>query len=225
MKSDWATLVAHYEHCFHRHGANPRGVDWPNGIDLEARFATLLSILERTPNKPLPVVLDVGCGPGLLLDYLRATGRLEEVEYRGVDLSTVMVEAARQRWPDKDFSTRDIIAQPLAPQSVDVVVINGVLTEKLDLAHDVMVGLAQQLVLAAFTTARVGVAFNVMNHHVDRQRPDLFHWAFDDVAAFLTARVSRHYALRANYGLYEYAVFVWREPQRPPMVSHTWWER
>ena len=225
MTSDWATLVSHYERCFHRHGASPLGVDWPNGTDLVSRFATLLSILDGTPHEPQPVLLDVGCGPGLMLDYLRSTGRLEDVEYRGVDLSTVMVEAARQRWPGKHFSARDIISQPLTEQSVDVVVINGVLTEKLDLSHDAMVALAQKLLVAAFTAARVGIAFNVMNSHVDWKRPDLFYWAFDDLAAFLSARLSRHYAFRANYGLHEYAAFVFREPRRPPAVSDLWWER
>jgi SAM-dependent methyltransferase len=225
MTGDWATLVSHYERCFHRHGASPLGVDWPNGIDLEARFATLLSIVAGVPKEPPPVLLDVGCGPGLLLDYLLATGGIETIEYRGVDLSAAMVEAARQRWPDKDFSVRDIVAQPLADESVDVVVVNGVLTEKLDLSQEAMVGLAQQLLIAAFRAARVGVAFNVMNSHVDWRRPDLFYWAFDDLTAFLAARLSRHYAFRADYGLYDYAAFVWRKPWRPPAVSPLWWER
>jgi SAM-dependent methyltransferase len=225
MNDDWATLVSHYERCFHRHGASPRGVDWPNSPDLEARFATLLSVLDGVPDQPLPVLLDVGCGPGLLLDYLRATGWLERVTYHGIDLSSVMVEAARRRWPGGDFTTRDIITDPLPDQSVDVVVMNGVLTEKLDLSHEAMIDLAQALVLAAFKTARVGVAFNVMNSHADWHRRDLFHWGFDELASFLTARVSRHYALRADYGLYEYAAFVWREPRRPAALSHVWWER
>ena len=38
--------------------------------------------------------------------------------------------------------------------------------------------------------------------------------------------VSRHYAIRADYGLYEYSCFVWHGPQRPPApASETWWER
>jgi SAM-dependent methyltransferase len=225
MNNEWSALVSHYERCLDQYGVSPRGADWPNGPDLEARFATLLSVLDGTPTAPPPVLLDVGCGPGLLLDYLRASGRLEGVEYHGIDLSPVMVEAARQRWPDKDFSARDMVAEPLPDQSVDLVIMNGVLTEKLALSHDTMVGLAQTLVLAAFKTARVGIAFNVMSRHVDWERPDLFHWGFDELAAFLKARVSRRYAFRADYGLYEYAAFVWREPRRPPAVRHAWWER
>src|SRR5262245_37201125 len=167
MEGGWAALVSHYERCFERHGVSPRGVDWPNASDLEARFTVLLSILDGLPDQPPPALLDVGCGPGLLLDFMRATGRLDSVDYRGLDLSRAMVEAARHRWPGRNFSTHDIVAQPLPDQSVDVVVMNGVLTEKLDLPQDAMVGLAQALVLAAFKAARVGVAFNVMNPNSD----------------------------------------------------------
>jgi trans-aconitate methyltransferase len=51
------------------------------------------------------------CGPGLLLDYLQAIERLDAAEYHGLDLSLVMVEAARQRWPYKNFSARDMVAE------------------------------------------------------------------------------------------------------------------
>ncbi len=225
MENGWSTLVSHYERCFDQYGPSPKGVEWPNGPDLEARFATLLSVLDDVPRQPRPVLLDVGCGPGLLLDYLQATRGLDAVEYRGIDLSAVMVEAGRERWPNHDFAARDIITDPLPDQSVDVVIMNGVLTEKLTLPQEGMIALAQALIAAAFKTARIGVAFNVMSAHVDWERPDLFHWSFDLVAAFLKARVSPHYGFRADYGPYDYAAFVWRHPRRPAPLSPGWWAR
>jgi SAM-dependent methyltransferase len=223
MNDDWAPLVSHYERCLLRHGATPQGVDWPSERDLATRFGTLLSGLDDRGDAGRVVMLDVGCGPGFLLDYLRATGRADRVEYRGVDISPRMVESARARWPGADITCRDIVADPLPPQSVDYVVMNGVLTEKQSLAHDAMVRLAESLIAAAFKTARTGVAFNAMNRHVDWQRDELFYWGFDDVSAFLRERVSRHYAFRADYGLYEFTAFVWREPRLPPRVTDGWW--
>ena len=160
-----------------------------------------------------------------MLDYLRATRRLDDLEYRGIDLSPAMVEAARARWPDKDLSCRDVIEEPLPEQSVDFVIMNGVLTEKQTLSHDTMVDMAQTLVAAAFKSARVGIAFNAMSRHVDWERPELFHWGFDDISAFLCERVSRHFSFRADYGLYEYSAFVWRMPRRPPALAEGWWKR
>ncbi len=224
MSDDWSPLIAHYESCLAAHGRTPRGVDWPNARDLEVRFSTLLSLLDSLPHDPRPVVLDLGCGPGLLLDYLHATRREADVDYQGVDRSPAMIAAARARWPAHAFSVRDVVSQPLPDGSVDVVVMNGVLTEKVDLDHDAMASLARTLIRAAFASARVGIAFNVMSRHVDRQRADLFHWAHDDLAAFLTAEISRHYTFRADYGLYEYAVFVHRHPQRPSPLEGEWWQ-
>jgi len=220
--SDWEAIVRHYETCLKKYGATPRGVDWPNGADLAARFGVMLTLLCEAGETPS--LLDLGCGPGLLLDYLAATGRLDAVRYRGIDLSAAMVDAARARWPHHEFSCRDIVRAPLPEQSVDVVVMNGVLTERVVLSVETMTSLAQTLVAAAFRTARVGVAFNVMNAHVDWQRDDLFHWPFDALAGFLKREVSRHYAFRADYALYEYTCFVRRQPLRPVAPSAaTWW--
>ena len=214
-------LVSHYEACLERHGATPRGVDWPSARDLETRFSVMLGLLDGLPGRP--VVLDLGCGPGLLVDYLAASGRLGAVAYRGIDLSARMVEAAKARLPGLDFSCRDILADPLPERSVDVVVMNGVLTERRSLTKPRMEELAQSLVVAAFRAARVGIAFNVMSSHVDWERDDLFHWPFDEAAAFLRRAVSRHYAFRADYGLYEYVVTVRRDPLRPAPIDPAEW--
>jgi len=82
-------------------------------------------------------VLDLGCGAGLLLDYLQATGRLDSLRYRGIDISPRMVSLAQSRWPGYEFEARDIIESPLPERSVDVVLMNGVLTERLSVEQPV----------------------------------------------------------------------------------------
>src|SRR4051794_15904401 len=140
----WRVIVEHYEACLREFGATPRGVDWPNPADLATRFRVMLEAVDGISGRP--AVLDLGCGAGLLLDYLSAVGRLDSVDYRGIDLSQQMVDVARSRWPAYDFSSRDIIAAPLPAQSVDVVLMNGILTERLSLGFDAMVELAQSLI-------------------------------------------------------------------------------
>lgn len=215
-------IVQHYESCLETHGVSPKGVDWPDEADLAARFEVMLSVLQGMEGKP--VVLDLGCGPGFLADYLSATGRLATVEYRGIDLSERMVAEAKRRWPQLSFEARDVIVDPLPPGSVDVVIMNGVLTEKVGLPRDRMIELARTLIAAVFSTSRVGIAFNVMSKHVDWERDDLFHWGFDEVAAFLRANVSRHYRFHADYGLYEFTTVVSREPNRAMQPEIGWWK-
>jgi SAM-dependent methyltransferase len=199
-------------------------VDWPSGADLATRFGVMLELLAEAGERP--ELLDVGCGPGLMLDYLSATDNIARVQYRGIDLSSAMVELARTRWPRHEFSCRDIVAAPLPEQSVDVVIMNGVLTERVSLDIETMTLLAQSLIAAAFRVARVGIAFNVMNAHVDWQRDDLFHWPFDALAGFLRREVSPNYMLRADYGLHEYTCIVRRRSRRPASpLAETWWAR
>jgi SAM-dependent methyltransferase len=220
----WNAIIRHYEGCLATHGATPAGVDWPNGADLAARFGVMLTLLADCGERPQ--LLDVGCGPGLILDYLAATDGVDRVNYHGIDLSNAMIEAARTRWPTHEFSCRDIVAVPLPEQSVDIVIMNGVLTERVSLSVESMTTLAEALVATAFRTARIGIAFNVMNAHVDWQRDDLFHWPFDALATFLKREIGPNYAFRADYGLYEYTCFVWRGPRRPAGPTlESWWGR
>ena len=102
---------------------------------------------------------------------------------------------------------------------------NGVLTERQGIARTRMVAMAEAIVAAAFAAARQGIAFNAMSRHVDWERDDLFHWGFDELAAFLTRSVTRHIALRAEYGLYEFTAFAWRSPQRAAAPVPGGWQR
>jgi len=220
----WEVIIRHYEACLETHGATPAGVDWPNADDLAMRFAIMLDLLTEAGEQP--ELLDLGCGPGFILDYLAVTGGLGRIRYHGIDLSETMIETARARWPNYEFTCRNIVTDPLPDRSVDVVIMNGLLTERVSLAADDMRELAESIVAAAFRVARFGIAFNVMSAHVDWQRDDLFHWNFDAVAAFLKREVSPHYTFRSDYGLHEYTCFVRRAPRAiGAPQGHAWWTR
>ena len=51
-------------------------------------------------------VVDVGCGPGHVTDYLHARG----LDARGIDLSPEMVQQARSRFPGVAFDVGDVTA-------------------------------------------------------------------------------------------------------------------
>ena len=57
-----------------------------------------------------------------------------------------------------------------------------------------------------------GPAFNVMSNKVDWERGPVYV-PFGLVASFLAREASRHFVFRHDYGLYEYATYVYREPR------------
>lgn len=207
--ANYETLKRHYEKRLKEFGPNARGMDWPNEEDLSKRFQVLSSIVST--DEPVSL-LDMGCGVGLLIDYLQHQGRISNIRYRGIDISEDMIEVAKSRHPDMDFVAQDVLKDPLTTGSVDYIVMNGVLTEKQDMTQQEMVSFAEALLEHLFGVCKKGLSFNVMSSHVDWTREDLFHWPLDEIVGFLVRSCSRHIRIYMDYGLYEYTVHVKKEP-------------
>ncbi|MBO6556828.1 MAG: class I SAM-dependent methyltransferase [Pseudomonadales bacterium] len=208
--NEYRTLVEHYENKLNEFGPNYRGMDWPNEKDLLTRFRVLTSIV---PKSQKVSILDLGCGVGLLVDYLYTEKLLDRSTYLGVDLSSKMISAAKHRHPDQQFLVQDLLVEPLPEESVDYAIMNGLLTEKRDLSQSKMKQFAKEILSSVFKSCKFGMAFNVMSPHVDWKRDDLFHWELDDAVSFLRQNCSGNIRVMLDYGLFEYTVHVTREPR------------
>lgn len=62
-------------------------------------------------------ILDVGCGNGRLLETLKD----KNIEYTGVDFSINLIEKAKQRYPQANFSVAEITNLPYENESFDSV--------------------------------------------------------------------------------------------------------
>lgn len=202
-------LVRHYEDCLARHGDSHLGVDWPNPDDATRRYRVMLDLVGQRDVGTTPELIDVGCGAGHLLQQARGEGR--NLRYVGIDLSPKFIALCRRKFPAETFLHLDVLLSPADNPRGDFVVANGLFTEKRSLSWDAMWEYVRRMIHALHAMARHGLAFNVMSGHVDWQREDLFHLPYDTLAAFLRAEVSRHYVLRADYGLHEYTAYVFRE--------------
>jgi SAM-dependent methyltransferase len=207
-------MVEAYGAGLARHGATPQGVFWPNAPDLAARLEMMLAplkLVQRPAGSPLRL-LDLGCGPALLLDYLAENGLLDKVDYLGIDLSAASVDLARARWPGYSFEQRDVRAQPFAAEVFDHCLCSGVFTGRFAVPRATFEAMARQTLRAVWPSIRRSLCFNVMSKHVDWERDDLFHWPLDDIMAFCKAELSRHVSMRLDYGLWETTVFVNKAP-------------
>lgn len=205
-KKPYYELVEHYEQCYATWGDCHKGVDWPNFEDAQKRYRIMLEVIKERPCS----ILDFGCGLGHLLEFIK-NHALEGINYSGADLSHRFVNLCRSKFPDYLFFQFDI-HEVILPFSYDYVIANGVFTEKRSLSYGTMWGFFTSTLIKLFSLATKGLAFNLMSKHVDWEREDLFHVPFDDLVSFLRKYLSRHFVIRNDYGLYEYTVYVYKEP-------------
>ncbi|MGE0932121.1 class I SAM-dependent methyltransferase [Peijinzhouia sedimentorum] len=205
MSKRYKVLQDHYESCLTKFGPNEKGMDWPNAIDLEKRFRALTPFLNERLSDNVHL-LDLGCGVGLLLKYLKDNSQFEKIVYTGLDISEQMIQNAKEIQPEAKFIVKDILEDKLVENSYDYIVMNGLFTEKREMSQLEMISFFEDMIFEAYKAARVGISFNLMSSHVDWKRDDLFHVELDFLVAFLIKNFSRRITINMDYGLYEYAV-------------------
>jgi SAM-dependent methyltransferase len=200
-------------------------LQWPNAPDLASRYATLLSPIDFTRysiNRRLRL-LDLGCGLGCLLDYLKANGLLELVAYTGVDLLDPMLDEARARWPNLCFTKRDVRDEPFPDDAFDYCITCGLFTANHGNSYTDAVALAENTQKAVWPSVTIGLGFNSMSKHVDWERDDLFHWPLDDIMSFCKRDLSRHVSFRLDYGLWEVSTLVLKVPRVDASIVPQGW--
>lgn len=204
------SIIEHYESCLEKHGDSHLGVDWPNANDAKTRYRIMLDVIKFKSDEAQNVsVLDFGCGTAHLYEYILEK-KHHNIHYSGLDISEKFLEYARQKYPNLSFVCADLMMKEVSIPEYDFIVMNGVFTEKRNLNFDEMWEYTQELLLKAFSFAKVGLCFNVMSKHVDWERDDLFHLPHDTLCSFLCKKVTRNYIIRNDYGLYEYSVYIYK---------------
>jgi SAM-dependent methyltransferase len=208
-------LLAYYDACLARHGDTAQGAGWPNAADRTLRFSVMRDLAWR--GGPLGSLCDVGCGTGAFLDHLTGAGDTP-ARYLGLDLSGAAIGLARARHAGAiaagraAFAVTDLLWDPPG-QVFDHVVTNGLFTVRAELSEDRMWAFMTACLAAMWAVTGRGMAFNVMSAVVDWRRDDLFHVEADRLLGTLYRLTgSRRVILRADYDLYEYTAYVYRDP-------------
>ena len=205
------SIIEHYESCLEKYGDSHLGVDWPKIEDIDKRYRIMLDIIKPYLEKKVSL-LDFGCGASHLYEYI-LKNNLNNIEYHGLDISKNFIILSKKKFPLINYYNTDILVEDSKIPEFDYIVMNGVFTEKVSLSFDEMFEYFKELLKKVFIKANLGLAFNIMSKHVDWEREDLFHLPFDLLADFLKKEISRHFIIRNDYGLYEYTVYVYKEPQ------------
>jgi len=84
------------------------------------RYEAILAILNDSTTSP--AILDVGCGEGILVDYLKR-GQIDFSDYLGLDISGQAINKARERHPEVKFDKADVEKQ-LPDSKYDIIIFN-----------------------------------------------------------------------------------------------------
>jgi SAM-dependent methyltransferase len=187
------------------HGATPRGVDWNGAESHELRHRQFLRLLDGEPEAS---VMDIGCGYGDFLRFLRANGH--KGRYVGYDVASDMIAAAKRLHGEADDRQWRVGARP--KEIADFAVASGIFNVKGDTPDDAWTRYVDDTIDILAEAAARGFAFNILSLSSDQERrkPNLY---YADPAAMLShclRRFGRSVALLQDYGLYEFTVIVRR---------------
>jgi SAM-dependent methyltransferase len=202
-------LRDHYAQAFRTHGATSEGVDWGRNQDGAAcRYQKMLAVIPPNEKKRVSL-LDVGCGYGALLQHAKENDIA--LAYTGVDVVEDMISEARARHKDASFLTGDILDLDVKAR-FDYVVCNGILTQKLNASKLEMDDFANRLIRRMFTLCERGVGFNVMTTKVNYFSHNLYYRNPAELFAWCMSELTRHIKLDHAYPLYEYTLYLYRQP-------------
>ena len=127
-----ALLAREYDARLRAFGDTAQGAHWPNEEDRRTRYDVMLDVIEAGAPRPARIV-DLGCGSGGLLDYIKASGR-SGLDYLGVDASEVALSYAREKHPRAAFEHFDIGApsRDYGRLAGDYLVANGLFTVRFE---------------------------------------------------------------------------------------------
>ena len=199
--------------------------DWNPALYLrfaDERTRPAAELLARVPLAQARRVVDLGCGPGNSTELLAQ--RFAEAQVHGVDHSSAMLQAARQRLPSATFAQADIAtwSPPAGQPACDLIYANASLQ---------WVGQHQQLIPRLFAALAPGGVLAIQmpdnlqepSHRLMREVACLPQFAphIGDASSVRTAILApqAYYDLLAAPGLQAAAIDVWHTVYQHVMES------
>lgn len=185
------------------HGPGPRGVDWNGEESQRLRHAQFLRLFQA---EPAASILDLGCGYGDFLGFLRAQGHAGP--YAGWDVAPEMIAAARELHGEDADRSWHIGAVPNT--AGDYAIASGVLNVKGEVAEADWSAYADEVIDVLARSGRRGFGFNVLSLSSDpeKRRSHLFYADPARMLRHCLDRYGRHVALLQDYGLWEFTLLV-----------------
>lgn len=198
-----AEVATYYGAALKRFGPTSRGVDWKDDSSHRLRHSQFLRLLAGHENAS---VLDLGCGYGDFLPFIRAVGH--KGLYVGTDIAPEMINQARRLHGDGADRQWHVGAEPSGVY--DYAIASGLFNVRRGVDTATWRGYVESIVNLLSRHGRKGFGFNMLSlsSDEDKRRSDLY---YEDPVAMLARcleRYGRHVALLQDYGLWEFTILV-----------------
>jgi SAM-dependent methyltransferase len=196
------TVARYYAERLRRFGATPAGVDWRDAASQRTRFEQLCKVVTDRQGS----AIDLGCGYGALLAYLREQGF--SGAYHGLDVAPEMIEAARVTHKDDPQASFEVSSAP--SHTADYLIASGIFNVRQHYTTPEWEEYIAATLADMDRASLKGFAFNSLTTYSDRDmmRDDLYYadpYRYFDLCKRL---YSRQVALLHDYDLYEFTVIV-----------------
>lgn len=183
------------------HGLTHAALNWGSAEGQMRRF----EVLAEGGIADGDSVLDVGCGTGDLLAFLRGRGHVGV--YRGIDITPEMVGACRTRFPDVRFDVANLMTDDLQGfRECDVVVASGLFYYR---RHE-PAAYMRQMVERLFSLATKLLVFNSLSAWADRPSEGV-EFRADPIKTLNFCRgLSAKVALRHDYHPGDFTIYLRR---------------
>ncbi|QAU45912.1 class I SAM-dependent methyltransferase [Bradyrhizobium guangzhouense] len=196
-------VAAYYATKLEAHGATARGVDWNGPESHQLRHRQFLRLIENDPDGS---IIDLGCGFGDFLDFLRRSGH--RGPFIGYDIAPDMIEAARSLHGEGEDRRWHVGAMPAI--AADFAIASGVFNVKGTIPAELWLDYIHQTMDVLADAGRKGFGFNILSlsSDEDRRRPNLYYADPSLMLGYCLSRYGRSVALLQDYGLYEFTILV-----------------
>lgn len=172
-----------------------RGVKWSSA---EVQFLRFNVLCEIDPQLFGQSVLDIGCGLGHLVDYLKQNKFYGT--YLGIDIVHEMILQARSRHPDFHFQTSDI--DGISSQTFDYAIASGIFTF-VDLET------MQMIIMTILGRIKKGFAFNCLKA-AENEREESIQYKNPKAIVDFCKSIASNVCLREDYLSNDFTVYVWK---------------
>ena len=198
-----SNIAAYYTSKLELYGSTPQGVDWNGQASQDVRHRQFLRLLDGAQDSS---ILDLGCGYGDFLRFLRGQGY--QGRFVGYDVAPSMIEKARELHGEAADRQWRIGAEPA--DVADFAIASGIFNVKGEISDASWTPYVYQTLDVLAHAGRRGFAFNLLSLSSDpeRRRPNLYYADPADMLSYCLSRYGRSVALLQDYGLYEFTIVV-----------------